>query len=128
MFGVALSTVTLWCRCPSALGRRRLLRRTPRVNLDVGQWLVESLATGPYRHEVSVVVDGNLDDLRRDLSASIATLEPLATGVRVRIRAERLDWAAAVLVGLGRTFRVEQPGELRDLVRDVAQRLREAVG
>ena len=76
-----------------------------------------------------VVVEGTLSDLRGRLPASVATLdslEPPEQGVRVRIRAERLDWVPGLLTGLDRPFRVEGPEELRDLLRTVARRLNKA--
>jgi len=94
--------------------------------VDVQQRFLTSLATAPYRHDVSVLVDGTLADLRVRLPASVATLEQLEDGVRVRIRAERLDWLPGLLVGLDRPFRVERPAELRDLLRSVARRLESA--
>ena len=93
---------------------------------DVRQRVLESLATAPYRYEVSVVVEATVDEVRDRLPASIATLEPVEGGVRVAIRAERLDWVPGLLVGLDRPFRIEQPDELRDLVRALAGRLADA--
>jgi predicted DNA-binding transcriptional regulator YafY len=46
--------------------------------------------------------------------------------VRVRIRAERLDWIPGLLVGIGRKFVVDHPDELRVLVREVGRQLIEA--
>lgn len=43
--------------------------------------------------------------------------------VRVRIRAERLDWIPPVLAALDRPFVIEHPVALRDLVRALAHRL-----
>jgi predicted DNA-binding transcriptional regulator YafY len=43
--------------------------------------------------------------------------------VRVRLRAVRLDWAPAVLAGLGLPFAIEHPEALRGLVRSLAERL-----
>ncbi|NEB60634.1 WYL domain-containing protein, partial [Streptomyces diastaticus] len=45
---------------------------------------------------------------------------------RVDIRAERLDWLPGLLASLGRPFVVERPDELRDLVADLADLLRDA--
>jgi predicted DNA-binding transcriptional regulator YafY len=43
--------------------------------------------------------------------------------VRVRLRAERLDWVPAVLAGMGLPFAVEHPEALRGLVQSLAERL-----
>jgi len=96
------------------------------TDLDPRQRLFDALATAPYRHDVSVIVEATLEELRDRLPASVAKLEPLAGGVRVRIRAQRLDWVPGLLAGLDRPFRIEQPDELRDLVRTVARRLGDA--
>ena len=95
-------------------------------DLDLQQRFLRSLATAPYRHDITVIVDGTLADVRVRLPASVALLEqlePPGRGVRVRIRAERLDWVPGLLVGLDRPFRVEGPEELRALLRRVATRL-----
>ncbi|MFE3651318.1 helix-turn-helix transcriptional regulator [Streptomyces sp. NPDC059152] len=45
--------------------------------------------------------------------------------VRVRMRAERLDWIPPVLAALDCPFVIERPAELRDLVQALARRLAE---
>ncbi|CAL9530768.1 WYL domain-containing protein [Streptomyces sp. R1] len=45
---------------------------------------------------------------------------------QVEIRAERLDWLPGLLASLDRPFVVERPDELRALVADLADRLRDA--
>jgi WYL domain len=47
-------------------------------------------------------------------------------GARLELRAERLDWAPALLAGLDHPFTIERPAELRDRVRTLADRLAEA--
>jgi predicted DNA-binding transcriptional regulator YafY len=42
---------------------------------------------------------------------------------RVELRAEELDWVPGVLAVLDRPFVIERPDELRDLVRELAERL-----
>jgi predicted DNA-binding transcriptional regulator YafY len=93
--------------------------------------VLSALAEMPYRHDVAVRVHGTVDEVRAQLPPAVATVAPLAdddTWVRVRIRAERLDWVPAVLAGLGRRLVVEQPEELRVLVRGLARQLLEAGG
>ena len=41
----------------------------------------------------------------------------------VRLQVERLDWVPAILAGLSARFTVDQPAELRHLVRELAARL-----
>lgn len=113
----------------------RIRRVTPRPgsfdappDLDARQRVLDALATAPYRYDVSVIVEATAEELRDRLPASVAILEPVKAGVRVRIRAESLDWVPGLLVGLDRPFRIERPDELRDLIRVVARRLEDAAG
>ena len=87
-----------------------------------------ALAEAPHRHEVAVRVHGTVDEVRPLLPPSVAVVDDMPDGswVRVRIRAERLDWIPALLVGIGRRFVVEHPEELRVLVRELGNRLLEA--
>ena len=92
---------------------------------DAPAQVLAGLARTPWRHAVSVRVDGTVEEVAAGLPAGLAAVEALAADrVRVRIRAERLDWVPRMLAGLGRPFVVEHPPELRDLVRDLADRLR----
>lgn len=86
---------------------------------------IEQVTSGAsYRHEVSVLVDGPVEVVRRRLPGSVATASEAGEGrTRVQLRAERLDWVPAVLAGLDLPFTVERPDELRDHVRELAARL-----
>ncbi|MER7985196.1 WYL domain-containing protein [Streptomyces noursei] len=111
--------------------------------------VLNGLARTPWAHEVSVRVRAGVPHVRRHLPADLATVVPIpaAAGiddaepaepdgepdgtpeadqggwVRVRLRAERLDWIPPVLAALDRPFVIEHPAELRDLVRGLARRL-----
>ena len=125
----------------SASGEVRLFRldrvTTPRVlggsfdvppAFDPAERVLSALAEAPYRYEVAVRVQGTVDEVRPLLPPSVAAVDdvPGDSWVRVRIRAERLDWVPAVLAGMGRRFVVERPEELRVSVRELSERLREA--
>ncbi|MFE2459551.1 helix-turn-helix transcriptional regulator [Streptomyces sp. NPDC059402] len=110
--------------------------------------VLTALATAPYRHEVTVRVRGTAEEVRGLLPASVAIVAaetgggeaPPGSGgggspgsggdaqpwCRVEIRAERLDWLPGLLASLDRPFVVERPDELRALVADLADRLRDA--
>jgi predicted DNA-binding transcriptional regulator YafY len=60
---------------------------------------------------------------RRRIPRAVGMLTEVAEGVRLRMRAERLDGAAALLAGLGCALTVEEPDELRDELRTLASRL-----
>jgi predicted DNA-binding transcriptional regulator YafY len=107
----------------------RLLRRdaTPPPGFDPVAHVTGTLARVPWRWQVEVVLDAPLDELRRQLPAHAAELEPLPEGgVLLRARAERLDGMARLLAGLGAPFTVRTPDELRTELRTVAQRLTSA--
>ncbi|MDT8914345.1 YafY family protein [Amycolatopsis sp. PS_44_ISF1] len=98
------------------------------AGFDPGERVLSGLAEVPYRHEVSLQVHGAAEDVRARFPAGIATVRgiPAAAGwVRVRLRAERLDWIPGVLARLDHPFVIEQPDELRDHVHALARRLAE---
>jgi predicted DNA-binding transcriptional regulator YafY len=93
---------------------------------DPAERVLSGLAKAPHRHAVSVRVQGTAAQVRSRLPAGLATVHDIADvdgWVRVRLRAERLDWVPAVLAELGLPFAVEQPDALRGLLRSLAQRL-----
>jgi predicted DNA-binding transcriptional regulator YafY len=105
----------------------------PPAGIDPAQRVLSGLATAPYRHHVVLRVQGSAEQVRARLPASIALVEdsPPGAGVpretagwaRVDIRAERLGWLPQVLASLDLPFAIEQPDELRGLVRALAGRL-----
>ena len=93
--------------------------------------LLSGFAEAPYRHHVVVRVQDTADRVRSRLPAGIAGVDDLdapAGWVRVRLRAERLDWVPAVLAALDAPFVVEHPDALRGLLRTLADRLAAAAG
>lgn len=100
------------------------------AGFDPAARVLSALAGMPYRHDVAVRVHGTVDEVRALFPPAVATVHdtPGDAWARVRIRAERLDWIPSLLAGLGRRFVVEQPEELRVLVRGLARQLLEAAG
>ncbi|ONI74236.1 transcriptional regulator [Kribbella sp. ALI-6-A] len=90
---------------------------------DPAHAVLESLATAPWTHRVSVRVSGTVDDVQRRLPLGLAVVTALGDEVRVELRAESLDWVPAVLAGLDLPFVIEAPDELRQRVADLASRL-----
>ncbi|MEV0906876.1 helix-turn-helix transcriptional regulator [Streptomyces hokutonensis] len=98
------------------------------AEFDPAATVLDSLARTPWTHDVSLRIRGSVQHIREHLPAAIATVTTPDEGtdwVRVRIRAERLDWIPPVLAALDRPFVVERPAALRDLVRALARRLDE---
>jgi predicted DNA-binding transcriptional regulator YafY len=86
--------------------------------------VMDSLASVPYRYEVRVLLETTLDQARRRLPPSVASLSAAEGGVLMVGRAERLDGMAAMLAGLGMPFTVLVPDALRAEVTALAGRLR----
>ncbi|MCT9930363.1 YafY family transcriptional regulator [Planotetraspora sp. A-T 1434] len=102
---------------------------SPPGEFDPVRHVMESLAGVPYRHEVEVVLATTMEEARRRIPPSVATLVEVNgpggenAGVRMTGRADRLDGMARLLAGLGWPFTVIRPDELRGEVRALAQRL-----
>ncbi|MFB8002870.1 helix-turn-helix transcriptional regulator [Nocardia sp. NPDC056000] len=103
---------------------------TPPEEFEPSAHLLAALATTPYRHEVSVRVQGTAAQIRSLIPEAIATLHDINSSrtdpepwVRVRIQAEQLEWIPPLLAGLNRPFVIEHPAELNDAVRALANRL-----
>lgn len=105
----------------------------PPADFDAARRVVSGFAAAPYRHQVTLRIQGMAEQIRTRLPASVATVTelPPADGAkpdagrwhRVELRAERLDWLPGVLASLDLPFVIERPDELRDLVRALAGRL-----
>jgi predicted DNA-binding transcriptional regulator YafY len=96
------------------------------AGFDPAARVLSGLAEVPYQHEVSLRILGTAEQVRARLPAGLATIEALPADppqVRVRLRAERLDWIPALLAGLDRPFVIEYPDALRDHVHALARRL-----
>ena len=93
---------------------------------DPAAQVVEAVSGASYRHAVSVRVQGSERAVRMRMPGSIATIEPVIGEpgwVRLRWRAQRLDWIPSVIAGLDRPFVIEEPDELRARVRALAEQL-----
>ncbi|MGW1997228.1 helix-turn-helix transcriptional regulator [Embleya sp. NPDC001921] len=105
----------------------------PPAEFDPAERVLTGLAGTPYRHEVTLRIQGTAEQIHTRLPAGIAIVSesPPETDAdsdaghwsRVELRVERLDWLPAVLASLDRPFRVERPDQLRDLVVALADRL-----
>jgi predicted DNA-binding transcriptional regulator YafY len=105
----------------------------PPAGLDPAQRVLAGFAKAPYRHEVTLRVQGTVEQIRARLPASVASVEEsMSTGgagpqterwLRIELRAERLDWLPPVLASLDLPFVIERPDELRGLVIALADRL-----
>ena len=76
-----------------------------------------------WQWQVEVLIETDLDTLRRRVPPHVAELAVAPGGVLMRCRAESLDGMAHMLAGLGHPFTVVQPAELRAAVAGHAARL-----
>jgi predicted DNA-binding transcriptional regulator YafY len=96
------------------------------ADFDPADRVLTGLADVSYPHEASVLLDAGVAEVRAKLPVSVATVtEVPGGGVRLRLRANRLEWAASVIAWLGFPFVIESPDELRTEVRALATRLTE---
>ena len=96
----------------------------PPAEVDPAERVLTSMARAPYRHEVTLRVQGTPEQIRRRLPASVAELSAQAEGwQRVEIRADSLDWLPGVLAGLDLPMVIERPAELRERLLTLAGRL-----
>lgn len=96
------------------------------AGFDPAARVAAGLAGAAWRHEVSVLLHADLDEVRRQVPPTAATLTRAGADVRLTARAERLDGMARMLAGLGHDFTVETPDELRAEVVALAARLHAA--
>jgi predicted DNA-binding transcriptional regulator YafY len=75
-----------------------------------------------------VVVDAPLDEVAQRVSPRLAELTEEGECTRLELGADSLEWAAALLAGLGADFTVVRPAELRAHVGELGARLARAAG
>ncbi|SNT65947.1 Predicted DNA-binding transcriptional regulator YafY, contains an HTH and WYL domains [Asanoa hainanensis] len=87
--------------------------------------VTRSLAGVPYTWEVEVLFEAEIAAVRRRVPATVAEITETGDGVLLKARAQSLPGMAQMLAGLGWPFRIVGPPELRDAVREHAERLTE---
>ncbi len=90
---------------------------------DAVAFVSRSLARVPWRWEIELVADASMDQVRRDIPATVAEIEERPDGVLVRVRAEDLSGAARMLAAVSWTFVIRKPAKLRTALREHAQAL-----
>jgi predicted DNA-binding transcriptional regulator YafY len=95
----------------------------PPDGFDAVAHLTHSLAGVPWRWQVEVLLDLPIDEAARRIPATLAELADDPDGTLLRTRVNSLDWMASVLAGLGCSFTIREPVELRASMRALAKRL-----
>jgi predicted DNA-binding transcriptional regulator YafY len=96
---------------------------TPPDDFDVVAHVSTSLARVPWRWEVEVLLELPFEKAAHRLPATLAELTDQGEQTLVRMRVSSLDWTARVLAGLNCEFAIQRPDELRESVRELADRL-----
>ena len=95
----------------------------PPGGFDAVAEVSRSLARVPWDWEVEVLLDLPIDQAAQRIPATLAELIETEDGTLLRMRVGSLDWTAGVLAGLGCSFSIRRPEELRESVRALGGRL-----
>lgn len=95
------------------------------ADADPAALVSRALAFGGWRHEVEVVLDAPLEEVRARVGPSTGSVDGRDGEVVWRLRVNSIDGMAQALAGLGWSFRVVEPPALRDAVHALAHRLSE---
>jgi predicted DNA-binding transcriptional regulator YafY len=111
------------------IGGAQLMRyaaTAPEDGFDAVTHVTTSLARVPWPWEVEAELALPLAEARQRVPATLAELAEDRETTLLRMRVVSLDWAASFLAGLGCSFRIRRPDELRASVQALAERLSEA--
>jgi predicted DNA-binding transcriptional regulator YafY len=107
--------------------RRTTIRDSPAVDppegFDAAAHVRTSIARVRWPHEVEVLLDLPVDEAVGRVPPTLAELVDEGGRTLLRMRVGSLDWTASVLAGLGCSFTVRRPDELRASVRALGERL-----
>ena len=95
----------------------------PPPGFDAVAHLNRQLAALPWQWEVEVLMEAEIERVRRRVPASMAEVTETPAGVRMICRAHNLHAMAQLLAGMDWPFTVVRPDELRDEVARHAARL-----
>ena len=88
--------------------------------LAVLAFAIARFAAMPDTWLVEVLLDTTIEAVRASIPPSFATLEETHEGVLLRTYDSNLTHTARFLIGLGCRFRILQPQELREALRQLA--------
>lgn len=112
---------------PAGAGRRRRARLLPVK--DPAAYVKQSISGAPREFEARVTVRAPAEEIVGRMPAYWGTVEPIdARTCEYRTRDDNLAWLAVRIAMLGVDFTVQEPPELVDHLRALADRLRRAAG
>ncbi len=92
-------------------------------HFDCLEYVTRSIAMTPGQWRVEALLEVTLAEAQRIVPASLATLEETEDGVIFRCNSSNLEWISYVLVSLECPFIVLTPPELRDALRELAEKI-----
>lgn len=98
------------------------------AGFDVMAYLAESMKMLPRKHPVEVFIQAPLEIVRMQVPEDEFWLEPQAGGVLMRGRTDDVAWLAQKLARVSHPFVIREPAELRDALREHAQKLLASAG
>ena len=93
------------------------------LDFDCLAFVLRSISQTPGAWLVDVLLETTLEEARRVVPPTLATLEQDAGGIVMRCYVEHLDWIAYILVGLRCPLIIRQPPELRTALHELAARV-----
>lgn len=93
------------------------------AGFDVMAYLAESMKMLPRKHPVEVFIQAPLEAVRMQVPEDEFWLEPQVGGVLMRGRTDDVPWLAQKLARVSHPFVIREPMELRDALREHAQKL-----
>lgn len=81
-----------------------------------------AVTTDAYRHTVILEVDATVDETKAWFPTRTATVTETEDGARIEFGVEDLGWAAVITAATPVEFRVIEPPELLDALRDLGER------
>ncbi len=96
---------------------------------DFATFVSKALSQGPYPYRARVTLDAPVDAISKRISPSAGVLEAIDEGTcMLHTGSHSLEGITIHLSLLGVGFRVHEPGELIDYIRQLADRLNRATG
>ncbi len=89
-------------------------------DFDCLEFVLRAIPSTPARYRVEVLLETTLEEAQRLVPPAAVLLDQVEEGVLLQCYVEYLEWIAYVLIGLRCAFVVRQPGELRDVLRGIA--------
>ncbi len=110
-----------------APGQRFTPRKPP--DGDFAAYVARSVSSGPYAYQARVIVHAPLEKVTEKIPPAAGKLEPIdGQSCLLSIGVSSLDWLSMYLVMTRFEFEVQEPPELIEQIRALAERFRRAAG